>query len=71
MKNLEGAVVAVTGCASGIGRALAVNLVKEGCHVAISDIDKAGLKETAELVDPTFRIPRFKLSYFCIAPSRR
>ncbi|MCP4750004.1 MAG: SDR family oxidoreductase [Proteobacteria bacterium] len=49
MKNLKGAVAAVTGCASGIGRELALNLAREGCQIAISDIDEAGLQETAEL----------------------
>ena len=49
MKNLKGAVAAVTGCASGIGRALAINLAGEGCHVAISDVNEEGLKETTEL----------------------
>src|SRR5512137_795091 len=47
MKNLKDKIAAITGAASGIGRALAVNLVGEGCHVAISDVNEAGLKETA------------------------
>ena len=51
MKNLKGAVAAVTGCASGIGRALAINLAREGCHVAISDINESGLKETTDLIE--------------------
>jgi NAD(P)-dependent dehydrogenase (short-subunit alcohol dehydrogenase family) len=50
MKNLKDKVAAVTGAASGIGRALALNLAEEGCHVAISDINEAGLQETADLV---------------------
>ena len=50
MKNLKNKVAAITGAASGIGRALAINLAEEGCHVAISDINEAGLKETAEMV---------------------
>ena len=50
MKNLNNKVAAITGAASGIGRALAVNLADEGCHVAISDINEAGLKETADMV---------------------
>ena len=43
MKDMKNKVVAVTGAASGIGRALAVCLADEGCHVALSDIDEAGL----------------------------
>jgi len=49
MKNLKGKIAAITGAASGIGRALAVNLAGEGCHVAISDVNEAGLKETADM----------------------
>ncbi len=51
MKNLGGKVAAVTGAGSGIGRALAVNLGKEGCHLALSDIDGKGLRETVQMVE--------------------
>jgi short-subunit dehydrogenase len=50
LKTLKDKVAAVTGAASGIGRALAANLAAKGCHVAVSDIDEAGLRETASLV---------------------
>jgi NAD(P)-dependent dehydrogenase (short-subunit alcohol dehydrogenase family) len=50
MKNLKDKVAAITGAASGIGRALALNLADEGCHLAISDINEAGLQETADMV---------------------
>ena len=50
MKELRDKVAAITGAASGIGRALAMNLVDEGCHVAISDVDEEGLKETADMI---------------------
>lgn len=46
MKELQGRVAAVTGAGSGIGRALAVELSRRGCHVAISDIDDVGLAAT-------------------------
>ncbi|MBW1710960.1 MAG: SDR family oxidoreductase, partial [Deltaproteobacteria bacterium] len=51
MQNLKDKVAAVTGAASGIGRMLAVNLAKEGCEVAIADLDQAGLEETANMID--------------------
>ena len=50
MKNLVNRVAAVTGAASGIGRMLAVHLAHEGCHVAISDVNDAGLEETAGMI---------------------
>ena len=50
MYKFEGKTAFVTGAASGIGRSIAVRLAKEGCDVAVSDIDKAGVEETAALV---------------------
>jgi NAD(P)-dependent dehydrogenase (short-subunit alcohol dehydrogenase family) len=47
MKHFEGRVAAITGAASGIGRALAEQLAHRGAHLALSDIDDSGLAETA------------------------
>ncbi|MGW0035188.1 SDR family NAD(P)-dependent oxidoreductase [Gordonia sp. NPDC003376] len=47
MTTFSGKVAAVTGAGSGIGRALAVELAAQGCHLAIADVDRAGLDETA------------------------
>jgi short-subunit dehydrogenase len=41
----------ITGAGSGIGRALAVDLAGRGTRLAISDVNKQGLSETAELCD--------------------
>lgn len=46
MQHFGGKVVAITGAASGIGRALAVDLARRGAHLAVSDIDADGLAET-------------------------
>ncbi|RZI83526.1 MAG: SDR family NAD(P)-dependent oxidoreductase [Rubrivivax sp.] len=50
MKNFKNKVAAITGAASGMGRELAVELAQRGCHVALSDVNEAGLAETASLV---------------------
>lgn len=46
MKRLSNRVAAVTGAASGIGRATALELVGRGARVAISDVDEQRLRET-------------------------
>lgn len=48
MKNFNNKVAAITGAASGIGRALALNLAREKCDLALSDVNEVGLQETAE-----------------------
>ncbi len=49
-RGLHGKVVVITGAASGIGRALAVEAAARGALPALSDVDTAGLQATAELV---------------------
>lgn len=51
MKSFSGKVAAITGAGSGIGRALAIALANDQCHLALSDIDKQGLEETKKLVN--------------------
>ncbi len=48
--NLEGKVGMVTGAASGIGRATALALAREGAEVVVSDIDTDGGKETVRMI---------------------
>lgn len=46
----------VTGAASGIGRALAIDLAARGAQLALSDINAAGLAETVEMVGGANRV---------------
>ena len=50
MTQFRDKVVALTGAASGIGRALAVGLATRGAHLAIADVNEVGLRETAEML---------------------
>ena len=47
MTSVRGAVVALTGAASGIGRALALELAERNCELALGDRDEAGLLAVA------------------------
>jgi short-subunit dehydrogenase len=47
MTAIRGAAAAVTGAASGIGRALAIELAARGCDLALADRDEAGLRAVA------------------------
>src|SRR3984893_11285846 len=47
MTAIRGAAAAVTGAASGIGRALALEFAARGCDLALADRDEAGLQSVA------------------------
>jgi short-subunit dehydrogenase len=47
MTAIRGAAAALTGAASGIGRALALELAARGCDLALADRDEAGLAAVA------------------------
>ena len=53
MKNFNNKVAAITGAGSGIGQQLAVLLAKQGCHLALSDVNEQGLVKTLELIKDT------------------
>jgi NAD(P)-dependent dehydrogenase (short-subunit alcohol dehydrogenase family) len=50
MGRVSGKVALVTGAGSGIGRGAALALAAEGAKVVVTDVDDAGVKETAEMV---------------------
>jgi NAD(P)-dependent dehydrogenase (short-subunit alcohol dehydrogenase family) len=49
--NFTGKVSLVTGAGSGIGRATAIRLAREGSNVLMADVNEAGLEETQRTID--------------------
>lgn len=56
--SLEGKTILITGAASGIGRATAIQCSEMGANVILVDLNKNGLKGTIDL------IPRGKVEYY-------
>ena len=54
--NLQGKVAVVTGASQGLGEALAIRLDKEGCKVAVCDINFDGAKAVAEKLSDAIAI---------------
>lgn len=71
MKIDNSTVAVVTGAASGIGRALAVRLAAEGAQLAICDVNKTELEETAQLALKTAARPGVKISTHMVDVSDR
>jgi len=55
-KELARQVIAVVGAGSGIGRELALRLVKEGAHVVAIDLNPAGVEATVEKITGQYGI---------------
>jgi NAD(P)-dependent dehydrogenase (short-subunit alcohol dehydrogenase family) len=58
--RIEGRVAFVTGAASGIGRAAAIALAREGAQVMLTDIDAPGGRETAKMIEANGGIAQFR-----------
>jgi len=51
IKKFNGMTAVVTCGGSGIGQALAVQLAKKGCHLALVDVSCRGMQETRRKID--------------------
>lgn len=52
IRTFSGAVIVMTGGASGIGRAMAIELASRGAHLVLADRDLEGAQETAASLGP-------------------
>ena len=48
--RLKDRTAVITGAGGGIGRAIALSLARRGCHLALADIEDAGLAQTVDIV---------------------
>jgi NAD(P)-dependent dehydrogenase (short-subunit alcohol dehydrogenase family) len=53
---LQDRTAVITGAAGGIGRAIALSLARRGAHLALADIDDAGLEQTKASIGSGVRV---------------
>jgi NAD(P)-dependent dehydrogenase (short-subunit alcohol dehydrogenase family) len=53
MQDFSHQVAVITGAGSGIGQALAVALARQGCDLALADLNTDGLEKTRSMLDGT------------------
>ena len=63
MKNFKDKVVVITGAASGMGRAYALEFAKLGALVAITDVDEKELLETLSMVQGITNRPSYSEAF--------
>jgi short-subunit dehydrogenase len=51
IRSFRDKVAVITGGGSGIGQALAMQLGRQGCHLALVDIQRKGMRETRQRID--------------------
>ncbi|TVS16456.1 MAG: SDR family oxidoreductase [Gammaproteobacteria bacterium] len=49
MKDFNGRLAVITGGGAGMGREIAIQLARQGCHIAMCDLDEANMVESREL----------------------
>lgn len=59
VQDFTGRIALLTGGASGLGRAMALAFAERGAAVALSDVDEAGGRETAEAIEQKGGTARF------------
>lgn len=59
--TFENKLAVVTGAASGIGRALAIDLAWRGARLALADINEAGLRDTCNLMPQNAVVKHYRL----------
>ena len=61
MKDFNDKIVTITGAASGMGRAYAIEFARLGCRLALCDLDAKGLQETINLVQTISPKPNLQM----------
>jgi NADP-dependent 3-hydroxy acid dehydrogenase YdfG len=67
MKSFQQKIIVITGAGSGIGRALAQALAREGAKLALNDYQAATLQETVDLIEKEHPAQKIFASAFDVA----
>ncbi|XP_037943713.1 17-beta-hydroxysteroid dehydrogenase 13-like [Teleopsis dalmanni] len=56
VKSISGEIAVVTGGAGGLGRAISVELAKQGCHIVIVDVNFELAEQTAKSIHEKYKV---------------